>query len=153
MTDENRQPQILHSRVFPSIIVHQKMELVNSSSDLSVAVSVENIVRSYLETENILFSQRRELVIILFERAGITSLPQFEEIRNSIKLAYISNFQNTVMYKQLIPSENFVYDDKAFINDQMFYDEGFKLMRESKKRKKLGYGKCLNSYQQFFLTC
>jgi len=105
-----------------------------TSGDSSVAENVESIVRSYLETQNLLFSQRRDLVIILFERGGVKTSEQFDEIRNHIKLAYISNFTRTTFYKQLIPNNTFEYG-REFTNDKMFYDEGCNLAREIKRKQ------------------
>jgi len=105
--------------------------------ELSVEENIKSIVKSYLDTQEILFSQRRNLVILLFEKGGIKTAEQFHDIKNYIRLAYISNFKRTTFYKQLIPNDKFEYG-REFTNDQMFYDEGCNLLRELKRSKHRG---------------
>ena len=113
------------------------MALVALSAESNVGNNVESLVRSYLETQNVLFNQRRDLVILLFEKAGIQTYEQFYQIRNYIRHAYTANFSRTTLYKEIIPSDKFVYYDKQFTNDQMFFDEGCHLLKIQRKKKKM----------------
>jgi len=102
--------------------------------------NVQEIINSYCDVQGALFLHRRDLVVALFEQAGIKTLKQFDEIKNFIKLAYSKNFVKTEFYKAVLPAEEFTYDGTVFKTDQQFFEEGMNLSRELSRRRTLPSG-------------
>jgi len=108
-----------------------------ANSNEVVFQKIQDVVDSFCDIQGNLFTQRRELVVSLFEEAGIKSSKQFDESKNYIKLAYTANFAKTSFYKAIV-SKEFRFNDRLFQCDKHFYEEGLILTRGLKKRKQTG---------------
>lgn len=108
--------------------------MIATNDGIGIPKQIQDIVDSYCDFQGILFTQKRELVIALFERAGIKSPKQFDETKSFIKLAYTGNFIKTKFYQEIV-HEEIQYNDIVLRTDKDFYEVGLSLTRGLKKRK------------------